>query len=249
MAKTTKRLDAFLVEKGYFETRNLAQSAIMEGRVLVNDRKIEKAGFSVYENSEIRIIGDDPLFVSRGGLKLQAALEQFRIDVSDKICLDIGASTGGFTDCLLQDGAKKVVALDVGRGLIHNKLRQDNRVEIREGINARYIDENEFDEQFDIMTIDVSFISQKLVLPALIPHLKSGGIIVSLIKPQFEAGREKIGKGGIVRDESVRLTVVDEITEAYLNSGFELIGTMESPIKGMDGNVEYLIVVKKKKTD
>lgn len=249
MVKITKRLDKFLVDMGYFETRNLAQSAIMEGRVLVNDRKIEKAGFSVGEDCEIRIIGDDPLYVSRGGLKLQAAIERFRIDVSDKTCLDIGASTGGFTDCLLQNGAVKVVALDVGKGLLHNKLRQDNRVEIREGINARYIDEDEFEVKFDLMTIDVSFISQKLILPALIPHLKSGGVIISLIKPQFEAGKEHVSKGGIVRDESVRLKVVEDITEAYMKSGFELIGTMESPIKGMDGNVEYLIAVENNNPD
>lgn len=249
MAKITKRLDAFLVEKGFFETRNLAQSAIMEGRVLVNDRKIEKAGFSVYESSDIRIIGDDPPFVSRGGLKLQAAIENFGIDVTEKICLDIGASTGGFTDCLLQNWASKVVALDVGRGLIHNKLRQDHRVELREGINARYIDENEFDFQFDLMTIDVSFISQKMIFPVLKPHLKIGGIIIALIKPQFEAGKENVGKGGIVRDKAVRAKVVDEIIDAYMQAGFEIIGTMESPIKGMDGNVEYLIAVRNNRTE
>ena len=244
MAKTKKRLDIFLVDKGYFVSRNLAQSAIMAGRILVNERKIEKAGFSVSDDCVIRIVGDDPRFVSRAGFKLQAAIENFQIDVVNKVCLDIGASTGGFTDCLLQNGSLKIVALDVGKGLIHNKLRQDDRVEIREGVNARYITPDDFYDKFDIVTMDVSFISQRLILPALIPHMKNGAIILALIKPQFEAGKDQVGKGGIVRDESVRQSVVENITEFYIQSGFGIIGTMESPITGADGNIEFLIAAK-----
>jgi len=245
MSILKKRLDILLVELDLFPTRSLAQAAIMEGRVLVNDQKIEKAGQLVPADAEIRIIGEDMRYVSRGGLKLEAAIEHFKIDIEGLRCLDVGASTGGFTDCLLQHGASKVVALDVGKGQIHEKLRQDSRVEILDGINAREIAHDFFDEQFDLLTIDVSFISQKLIVPPLKTHLKKGGIIIALIKPQFEAGRDKIGKGGIVKDEKVRNEVVEDVKGFYESQGFEILGVIESPIKGHDGNVEYLIVASK----
>ncbi len=209
--------------------------------MLVNDIKIDKAGHDVDINCEIRILGGDSKYVSRGGLKLDAAIEHFEIDVDGKICLDIGASTGGFTDCLLQNGASKVVALDVGKGLLHNKLRQNDRVEIRDGVNARLLTADDFDEQFDIITIDVSFISQRLILPAIIPHLKTDGSILALIKPQFETERSKVGEGGIVRDEKVRRDVVAKLKIFYSETGFSIIGTIESPITGADGNIEYLL--------
>ncbi|MBU1023278.1 TlyA family RNA methyltransferase [bacterium] len=241
-----KRLDVLLVERGLFESLALAQAAVMEGRVLVDEVKVEKAGHMFLENCEIRILGDDPEYVSRGGLKLEAAIEHFKIDVSEKTCLDVGASTGGFTDCLLQNGARKVVAVDVGKGQLHNKLMQDERVEVCDGVNARYLDRHEFDPEFDIITIDVSFISQRLVIPAIKGHLKSNGIIVALIKPQFEAEKENVGEGGIVRDESVRKEVVDRLVEFYNVNGFDVIGTIESPITGAEGNVEFLIAASKK---
>jgi len=241
MSKPRIRLDITLTERGLFPSRNLAQAAIMEGRILVNGQKVEKAGHLVPADCEIKILGEDLPYASRGGLKLEGALKHFNIDVTGFRCLDVGASTGGFTDCLLQHGASKVVALDVGKGQLHEKLRQDSRVEIHDGVNARLIDDNYFDEPFDLITIDVSFISQKLILPHLIPHLKIDGIIIALIKPQFEAGKDKIGKGGIVRDDETRRMVVDDIRSFYESSGFTVMGTIESPITGTDGNVEYLI--------
>jgi 23S rRNA (cytidine1920-2'-O)/16S rRNA (cytidine1409-2'-O)-methyltransferase len=245
MSKIKIRLDILLTERKLFLTRNLAQAAIMEGRVLVNEQKIEKAGQLVPADAEIRIIGEDLPYVSRGGLKLEGALKHFKTDVTELRCLDVGASTGGFTDCLLQHGASKVVALDVGKGQLHEKLRQDPRVEIIDGVNAREITDDYFDEPFDLITIDVSFISQKLIVPALMPHLKSGGMIIALVKPQFEAGRDKIGKGGIVRDENVRKEVVEDIKLFYISLGFNVLGVIESHIQGHDGNVEYLIVAVK----
>lgn len=246
MPKLKKRLDVLLVERKLFESQALAQSAVMEGRVLVDEIKVEKSGHMFFESCEIRILGDDPKYVSRGGLKLEAAIEHFKIDVNKKTCLDIGASTGGFTDCLLQNDAKKVISLDVGKGQIHNKLRQDDRVEICDGVNARYLDKHEFDEKFDIITIDVSFISQRLIIPAIKEHLADNGIVIALIKPQFEAEKEKVGDGGIVRDESVRKEVVDGLVEFYGKSGFDVSGIIESPITGAGGNVELLIVASEK---
>jgi 23S rRNA (cytidine1920-2'-O)/16S rRNA (cytidine1409-2'-O)-methyltransferase len=240
-----KRLDILLVERELFESRNLAQAAIMEGRVLVNDVKIEKAGQQVDPDCVIRILGDDPKYVSRGGFKLEAALNHFQINVKEKICLDVGASTGGFTDCLLQHGAKKVVAIDVGKGQMHNKLRQDDRVEIRDGVNARMLKKDDFICRFDIITMDVSFISQKLILPALIKHLGVDSVVVALIKPQFEVGRENVGKGGIVTDDVARQEVVLNLVGFYKAQGFDVLGTIKSPITGSDGNIEFLIAAQK----
>jgi 23S rRNA (cytidine1920-2'-O)/16S rRNA (cytidine1409-2'-O)-methyltransferase len=249
MPKNKKRLDLLLTDRNLFDSLKLAQAAIMAGRVLVDEIKIDKAGHDVDINCEIRILGGDSKFVSRGGLKLEAAIEHFEIDVDGKNCLDIGASTGGFTDCLLQNGAKKVTALDVGKGLIHNKLRQDNRVEIRDSVNARLLTTDDFDYQFDIITIDVSFISQRLILPAAKQHLKSDGVMLALIKPQFEAERSKVGEGGIVRDEKVRSDVVDKLLEFYTEKGFSVVGTIESPITGADGNIEYLLCAVKSENE
>jgi len=221
----------------------------MAGRVLVNEIKIDKAGHDVDINCVIRILGRDSKYVSRGGFKLEAAIKHFEIDVDGKICLDIGASTGGFTDCLLQNGASKVTALDVGKGLLHNKLRQDNRIEIRDSVNARLLTKDDFNEQFDIITIDVSFISQRLIIPAVIQHLKSDGVVLALIKPQFEAERAKVGEGGIVRDEKVRSDVVDKLLEFYTEKGFSVVGTIESPITGADGNIEFLLCAVKSENE
>lgn len=241
MPKNKQRLDLLLIDRNLFDSLKLARSTIMAGRVLVNEIKIDKVGHDVDINCDIRILGGDSKYVSRGGLKLEAAIKHFKINAKNKICLDIGASTGGFTDCLLQNGASKVVALDVGRGLLHNKLYMDDKVEIRDSSNARLLIEDDFDYEFDIITMDVSFISQRLILPALIPHLKSGGVILALIKPQFEAEKSKVGKGGIVRDDKVRSDVVDKLLALYSESGFEIRGTIESPITGADGNIEFLL--------
>ena len=216
---------------------------VMAGVVLVDDQRVEKPSHQFDTNSLIRIKGgDDPTsrYVGRGGLKLEAALREFQLDVSDLTCLDVGASTGGFTDCLLQNGARKVIAIDVGHNQIDWRLRNDPRVEVREGINARYLTPEDFPDQFDLAVMDVSFISVTKVLPAIVPLLAAGGSIVTLIKPQFEVGRGEVGGGGIVRDESKRLRVVEEVNGAARALGLKVVKVIESPITGAEGNVEYL---------
>lgn len=219
----------------------------MAGVVLVDEQRVEKPSHQFDSNSSIRIKGgDDPAtrYVGRGGLKLEAALREFQLDVSGFNCLDVGASTGGFTDCLLQHGARKVVAIDVGHNQIDWRLRNDSRVEVREGVNARYLEPTDFSEAFDLVVMDVSFISATKVLPAIVPLLIEGGSIVTLIKPQFEVGRGEVGGGGIVRDASKRLCVVDEVNDAARALGLEVGNVIESPIQGADGNVEYLAFYK-----
>lgn len=235
------RLDRLLVERGIVETRERGKALILAGQVMVNGRKVDKAGVLVPEDGDIRILGTQMRYVSRGGLKLEAALKEFKIDVSGKTAMDIGASTGGFTDCLLQYGAKRVYAVDVGYGQMDWRLRTDARVVLIERTNIRDMDPSLVPEPIDIATIDVSFISLEKVIQHVMKFLATGGEIVALIKPQFEVGRGQVGKGGIVRDEAARMAAVEKIESFIQNSGFDVKGVIESPISGREGNVEFLI--------
>ncbi|HEV8202590.1 MAG TPA: TlyA family RNA methyltransferase [Pyrinomonadaceae bacterium] len=244
---TRERIDKLLVERGLADSRTKAQAMVMAGVVLVDEQRVEKPSHQFDTNSAIRIKGgDDPTtrYVGRGGLKLEAALREFQIDVSGLVCLDVGASTGGFTDCLLQNGAKKVFAVDVGHNQIDWRLRNDPRVEVREGVNARYLTPDDFPQKFDLVVMDVSFISVTKVLPAIVPLLTPGGSIVTLIKPQFEVGRGEVGGGGIVRDEAKRLRAVEEVNNAARALGLEVVNIIESPITGAEGNIEFLALYK-----
>lgn len=234
-----ERLDKLMVIRGLVETRTKAQALILAGQVFSKEQRLEKAGLEVLVDIELTI--REPLpYVSRGGLKLAAALDHFQVDVHDRLCLDIGASTGGFTDCLLQRGARRVVALDVGHGQIDWKLRQDPRVEVRENVNARYLRPDEFSERFDLVVADVSFISLTRILPVVPDLIRPGATIINLIKPQFEVGREEVGRGGIVRDEAAQLRVVGEISRFVETLGWRCVGVIDSPIFGADGNREFL---------
>ena len=216
---------------------------VMAGVVLVDEQRVEKPSQQIDPVSTIRIKGgDDPTsrYVGRGGLKLEAALREFQIDAAGLTCLDVGASTGGFTDCLLQHGAAKVVAIDVGHNQIDWRLRNDARVEVREGVNARYLKPEDFEEKFDLAVMDVSFISATKVLPAIVPLLSEGGAIVTLIKPQFEVGRGEVGRGGIVRDPAKRAEAIEKVNQTAANRQLRLAGVIESPIQGAEGNVEFL---------
>ena len=238
-----ERIDKLLVERGLADSRTKAQAMVMAGVVLVDEQRVEKPSHQFNTNSAIRIKGDDDpttRYVGRGGLKLEAALREFQIDVTGFVCLDVGASTGGFTDCLLQNGAKKVFAVDVGHNQIDWRLRNDPRVEVREGVNARYLTPEDFPQKFDLVVMDVSFISVTKVLPAIVPLLASGGSIVTLIKPQFEVGRGEVGGGGIVRDEAKRARVVEEVNNFARALGLEVVNLIESPITGAEGNIEFL---------
>ena len=241
-SKTRKlRLDRLLVGRGLSESRERAQAVIIAGQVLVSGQKIDKAGALVPENAEIRVLGESLPYVSRGGLKLEAALKEFRIVAEGKVALDVGASTGGFTDCLLQSGVKKVYAVDVGYGQMAWKLRQDARVVTIERTNIREIAPSLLPEPIDIVVADVSFISLEKVVPGILKFLKPEAEIVALIKPQFEVGKGQVGKGGIVRDDAARTAAVNRITEYFRGLGLEVKGVIPSPITGQDGNVEYLI--------
>ena len=237
------RIDKLLVERGLVETRTKAQAMIMAGVVLVDEQRVRKPSELFSSEAEIRIKGaDDPAlrYVGRGGLKLEAALREFQIDVSGLVCLDVGASTGGFTDCLLQNGVERVVAVDVGHNQLAWRLRSDSRVESREGINARYLDAKDFEEKFDLATIDVSFISATKIMPAIVSLLKNEGRVITLIKPQFEVGKGEVGKGGIVSDPSQHQRVVAEVNRAAEELGLRVCGVIRSPIRGADGNLEFL---------
>ena len=239
----SSRLDKLLVDRGLAESRTKAQALIMAGVVLVDDQRASKPSDTVASDSQIRIKGgDDPSsrYVGRGGLKLERALRDFEIDVNDFHCLDVGASTGGFTDCLLQHGARHVVAVDVGHNQIDWRLRTDSRVEIRERVNARYLQPDDFPTKFDLVVMDVSFISATKIMPAIVPLLKPAGRLIILIKPQFEVGRGEVGKGGIVRDPEQRARVIEEVNAAAKELGLDVRGVIESPIQGADGNVEFL---------
>jgi 23S rRNA (cytidine1920-2'-O)/16S rRNA (cytidine1409-2'-O)-methyltransferase len=236
-----KRIDRLLVERGLAESREKAQAIIFSGQVLANGQKYEKAGALVPEDAEIRILGEQLPYVSRGGLKLEAALKEFKVSVEGKTAIDVGASTGGFTDCLLQQGAKKVYAVDVGYGQLAWKLRQDQRVIIIERMNVRHMEPSLITEPLDIAVIDVSFISLGKVVPAIVQFLRPHSEIIALIKPQFEVGRDHVGKGGIVRDDAARTAAVEMVKEVFREAGFTVRGVIPSPITGQDGNVEFLI--------
>jgi 23S rRNA (cytidine1920-2'-O)/16S rRNA (cytidine1409-2'-O)-methyltransferase len=237
-----ERLDVLLVEKGLAESRTRAQALILAGQVVVDDQRVDKPGTRVSIEAELRLKGEGLKFVSRGGLKLEAALEHFAIDVEGAICADIGASTGGFTDCLLQRGAARVHAIDVGYGQLHEKLRTDARVVSRERVNARHLTDDELPEPVSTIVIDVSFISLTLVLPGVLPKLARGGTLVALVKPQFEVGPEQIEKGGVVRDALARSAAIERIREFVSNQGLEVRGVIDSPTPGPAGNVEALLV-------
>ena len=243
MAK--ERLDVLLVERGLAPSRERAKSTIMAGLVLVDDRKIDKAGTMVKPEAVIRILGDNIPYVSRGGLKLAKAMEEFGVQLAGKVSADIGASTGGFTDCMLQNGAVKVFAIDVGRGQLDWKLRQDPRVVCMEKTNIRYVTPEDIGEPVDFSSIDVSFISLTKVLGPVKEILSPGGEVVALIKPQFEAGREKVGKKGVVREKSTHLEVIQMVMAYAAEIGFEIRNLEFSPIKGPEGNIEYLLYLHK----
>ncbi len=239
------RLDQLLVERGIVESRNKAQALIMEGKVIVGDTVITKPGRFVHKDVQIRLKEIIP-YVSRGGLKLEGALEDFGVDVSGMVALDIGASTGGFTDCLLQKGASKVYAVDVAYGIIHPKLRNDKRVKVIERKNARYLTLDDIGEKVDIATIDVSFISVKKIIPRLNDILKDGGILLTLVKPQFEVGKDEVERGGVVRDEGKIKRVLNDIKRFLEEEGYKVIGILPSRIKGAKkGNQEYFIYARK----
>lgn len=235
----SKRADLLLVERGLVETRTRAQALILAGRVYSGESRVEKSGTRLDSEAPLSV-RETLRYVGRGGVKLHAALEHFGIDPAGARCLDVGASTGGFTDCLLQAGAVEVFAVDVGYGQLDWKLRNDDRVTVLERTNFRIIDDDALPHDLDLAAVDVSFISLKLILPRLGTFLRAGAPVVVLIKPQFEAGREKVGKGGIVRDPAVHAEVVYNILEAAAGEGFTPKGSMESPIKGASGNVEFL---------
>jgi 23S rRNA (cytidine1920-2'-O)/16S rRNA (cytidine1409-2'-O)-methyltransferase len=235
------------VDRGLAASRERAQALVLAGKVLVDDQKLEKSGVQVAENCVIRLLGEDLKYVSRGGLKLERALDNWKINVTGKVCLDVGASTGGFTDCLLQRGAARVIALDTGYGQMDFKLRQNPQVRLLEKTNARYLT-RAIGEVTDLVVMDVSFISATLVLPAVVgagfpesPDERRGRQIVVLVKPQFEAGREHVGKGGIVRDEAAQLAAVEKVRAAVLGLGAVTTDVIESPILGAEGNREFLL--------
>jgi len=245
MANKT-RLDVLLVERGLQESRQKAQATIMSGLVYVKGQKVDKPGTSVPNDAEIEIRGNTLQYVSRGGLKLEKAMATFPIDLAGTICADIGASTGGFTDCMLQNGAEKVYSVDVGYGQLAWKLRSDPRVVCMERTNARYLTHEQIPDELDFASVDVSFISLKLILPPLCGLLKDGGHVACLIKPQFEAGKEKVGKKGVVRDPAVHLEVLEHFFEHAKDSGFTVLGLTYSPIRGPEGNIEYLGYLEKR---
>jgi 23S rRNA (cytidine1920-2'-O)/16S rRNA (cytidine1409-2'-O)-methyltransferase len=242
------RLDKLLVDRGLAASRERAQALIIAGKVLVNDQKLDKAGAQVVADSVIRLLGEDLKYASRGGLKLERALEHWHIEVRGKVCLDVGASTGGFTDCLLQHGAARVIAVDTGYGQMDFKLRQDPRVRLLEKTNARYLTNEVIGEMADLIVVDVAFISATLVLPPVVnatfPHSledRRGRQVIVLVKPQFEAGREFVGKGGIVRDEAAQLASVEKVKKTLLDLDCSSLDVIESPILGAEGNREFLL--------
>lgn len=239
--KPTQRIDVLLVERGLAESREKAQAMIMAGEVLADEQKVDKPGHRVRTAAEIRLLGGAPKFVSRGGHKLEGALDGFGIDVAGKICADIGASTGGFTDCLLQKGAQKVYAVDVGTGQLHWNIRRDERVVVMERVNARYLTRDILPEPIEFACCDVSFISVTLILPALTPLLAPGAEVVVLVKPQFEVGKGQVGKGGIVRDPELHRQSVAKVRAALEQAGFARTAERESPILGAEGNREFLL--------
>ncbi len=243
------RLDKLLVDRGLVASRERAQALIIAGKVLVNEQKIDKAGTQVVDDVPVRLLGEDLKYVSRGGLKLEHAVEHWNLDVNGKVCLDVGASTGGFTDCLLQHGASRVIAVDTGYGQMDFKLRQDPRVRLLEKTNARYLTKKMIGEPVDLIVVDVAFISATLVLPPLVSAAfptpveeRRGRRLIVLVKPQFEAGREFVGKGGIVRHEAAQLASVERVKTSLQQLGCSEFEVIDSPILGAEGNREFLVL-------
>ncbi|NLU24528.1 MAG: TlyA family RNA methyltransferase [Clostridiales bacterium] len=243
------RLDLLLVERGLAESRQKAQAIIMSGLVFVDGQRVDKSGTAVLNAAAIEVRGHGLRYVSRGGLKLEKAMKTFDLSLQDLVCADIGASTGGFTDCMLQNGARRVYAVDVGYGQLDWKLRNDPRVVCMERTNARYLTQEQIPDELDFASIDVSFISLKLIFPALHELLSGNGHVACLIKPQFEAGREKVGKKGVVRDPDVHLEVLQNFLINAKESDFTVIDITYSPIRGPEGNIEYLGYLKKGLTE
>ena len=245
-----QRLDILLVEQGLAASREKAKAMIMSGVVFVNGQREDKAGSTFDEKAAatIEIHGSTLRYVSRGGLKLEKAVEQFGFSLKDKVCMDVGASTGGFTDCMLQNGARKVYAIDVGYGQLAWKLRTDERVVNLERTNFRYVTQEQVPDAIGFASVDVSFISLRLILPVLFCLLQKDGEAVCLIKPQFEAGREKVGKKGVVRDPATHRQVIEAVCSFALETGFSISGLTFSPVKGPEGNIEYLIYLKKSRS-
>jgi len=244
MSEKKKRLDIKLVECGIAQSRERAKSLIMAGKVTVNDRIQDKPGVLVSEDDAIVLKGNDMPFVSRGGIKLESALTLFNIDINGSVCLDVGASTGGFTDCLLKHGAKQVIAVDVGYGQMAWNLRKDPRVVTIERTNIRYLPYEAVSRPVDLVTIDVSFISLKIVVPAILKFMKANGSIIALIKPQFEVGKGKVGKGGVVRDSLMHDEVIKNLSAFFIETGLKIEGVISSPVTGPKGNREFLIYMK-----
>jgi 23S rRNA (cytidine1920-2'-O)/16S rRNA (cytidine1409-2'-O)-methyltransferase len=240
-----KRLDVVLADRGLAPSRARAQALVLAGKVLVDGRPVTKAGAQIAPDASLELIEPDHPYVSRGALKLAAALDAFEISPADLDCLDVGASTGGFTDLLLGRGAGRVIALDVGRGQLDWRLRQDERVTVMEGANARALGPDDLPFAVDLVCVDVSFISLRLVVPPILAHLRPTGWLICLVKPQFEAGRDQVGSGGVVRDEDIRRRVIDETVAHLTRMGLELIGIEPSPIRGPKGNLEELAVFQK----
>lgn len=235
------RLDELLIKKNLFESRTRAQAAIIAGLILADNQKIEKPGIKVEETAEIRVLGDACPYASRGGIKLEKALADFKVDVNGLATADIGAGTGGFTDCLLKHGARKVYAIDVGYGQLDWKLRNDKRVVVMERKNARDMSAGDLDEKVDLAVMDVSFISILKILPAVRNILKEGGDVITLVKPQFEAGRDEVPKGGVIRNSKVHKKVLDKVKAGTQDLGYKYVGEIQSPITGKDGNIEYFL--------
>lgn len=244
MANSSVRLDKLLVDRGICSSRERAQALILAAKVLVDGHRAMKAGQKVPQSCVIQLTADDLPYVSRGGVKLDHAIKSFGLKVEGLVAMDVGASTGGFTDCLLQYGAKRVYAVDVGYGQLAWKLRQDSRVVVLERQNIRYLPPELIPEPIQVVTVDASFISLKLVIPAVLPFLLLEGLLVALIKPQFEAGREQVGKGGVVRDPIVHQSVCDSVVAFCQTMGFEIIGTTPSPLLGPKGNREFLLAAR-----
>lgn len=240
-----KRLDVLLVEQGLADSREKAKAIIMSGIVYVDNNKEDKAGTTFEETAKVEVRGNTLKYVSRGGLKLEKAMNNFGVTLDGKVCMDVGASTGGFTDCMLQNGAVKVYSVDVGHGQLAWKLRNDERVVCMEKTNIRYVTPEDIDDRVEFASIDVSFISLTKVLPAVKELMTENGEMVCLIKPQFEAGREKVGKKGVVRELSTHIEVVQMIVDYVRNNGFRTLDLSYSPIKGPEGNIEYLLYMTK----
>ncbi len=240
------RLDKLVLERGLAPTREKAQALILAGQIHLNGRRADKAGMPVPADARVELVGEPPRYVSRGGIKLEGALEDFSLDPTGKICLDIGSSTGGFTDCLLQHGAARVYAVDVGKGQLDWKLRQDARVVVREGINARHLTPEDIGEPVDWVTLDVAFISVAKILPAALACARPGATFLILVKPQFELSQKQVGKGGIVRDPALHREAVEKVTQAAVEVGLGEIQVRESRLPGAEGNREFFLCARRR---